>query len=128
MNRFGIDQDKTLDWAKEEFDEYDAANGYPIANIVKNIYGKHQGEHNTCRPSAFNTGARTSKATIMEVEAFLTARYRFRRNILSQQVEYTSLIPHPSFSTALPQAESRRGRSGLPRRRDGCLSTSTRRS
>lgn len=104
MNRFGIDQDKTLDWAKEEFDEYDAANGYPIANIVKNIYGKHQGEHNTCRPSAFNTGARTSKATIMEVEAFLTARYRFRRNILSQQVEYTSLIPHPSFLIPLTDA------------------------
>ena len=104
MNRFGIDQDKTLDWAKEEFDEYDAANGYPIDNIVKNIYGKHQGEHNTCRPSAFNTGARTSKATIMEVEAFLTARYRFRRNILSQQVEYTSLIPHPSFLIPLTDA------------------------
>ena len=104
MNRFGISEEKTLKWALEEFDEYDAANGYPVAGIVKSIYGKHSGEHNTCRPSAFNTESRTSKATIMEVEAFLTARYRFRRNILSQQVEYTSLIPHPSFLIPLTDA------------------------
>ena len=104
MNRFGISEEKTLKWALEEFDEYDAANGYPVAGIVKSIYGKHSGEHNTCRPSAFNTESRTSKATIMEVEAFLTARYRFRRNILSQQVEYTSLIPHTSFLIPLTDA------------------------
>lgn len=104
MNRFGISEKETLKWAKEEFEEYDAANDYPIANIVKYIYKKHKGEHNTCRPSAFNTDTRTSKATIMEVEAFLTARYRFRRNILSQQVEYTSLIPNPSFLIPLTDA------------------------
>ena len=93
MNRFGIQEEKTLEWALDEFSEYDAANGHPIAGIVKNIYGKHNVEHNTCRPSAFasDNDSRPRKSTIMEVEAFLTARYRFRRNILSQEVEFAKM-------------------------------------
>ena len=90
MNRFGIDADKTREWAEVEFSDYDAANGHPIAGIVKAVFGKHSGEHNTCRPSAYaaDGDSRPRKSTIMEVEAYLTARYSFRRNILSQEVEY----------------------------------------
>ena len=93
MNRFGVDADTTLQWAKEEFVDYDAANGHPIDGIVKSIFGNHSTEYNTCRPSAFasDKDSRPRKSTIMEVEAFLTARYHFRRNILSLQVEYYKL-------------------------------------
>ena len=98
MNRFGIDADKTRQWAEEEFGDYDTANGHPIAGIVRAVFGKHPDEHNTCRPSAFAAAgdSRPRKSTIMEVEAFLTARYSFRRNILSPDVEYRSLSSCPS--------------------------------
>ena len=93
MNRFGVDADTTLQWAKEEFGDYDAANGHPIDGIVKSVFGNHSTEYNTCRPSAFasDKDSRPRKSTIMEVEAFLTARYHFRRNILSLQVEFCKL-------------------------------------
>ena len=93
MNRFGVDADTTLQWAKEEFVDYDAANGHPIDGIVKSIFGNHSTEYNTCRPSAFasDKDSRPRKSTILEVEAFLTARYHFRRNILSLQVEYCKI-------------------------------------
>ena len=93
MNRFGVDADTTLQWAKEEFGDYDAANGHPIDGIVKSVFGNHSTEYNTCRPSAFasDKDSRPRKSTIMEVEAFLTARYHFRRNILSLQVEYCNI-------------------------------------
>lgn len=93
MNRFGVDADTTLQWAKEEFGDYDAANGHPIDGIVKSVFGNHSTEYNTCRPSAFasDNNSRPRKSTIMEVEAFLTARYHFRRNILSLQVEYCKI-------------------------------------
>ena len=93
MNRFGVDADTTLQWAKEEFVDYDAANGHPIDGIVKSVFGNHSTEYNTCRPSAFasDKDSRPRKSTIMEVEAFLTARYHFRRNILSLQVEYCKI-------------------------------------
>ena len=93
MNRFGVDADTTLQWAKEEFGDYDAANGHPIDGIVKSVFGNHSTEYNTCRPSAFasDKDSRPRKSTIMEVEAFLTARYHFRRNILSLQVEYCKI-------------------------------------
>ena len=93
MNRFGVDADTTLQWAKEEFGDYDAANGHPIDGIVKSVFGNHSTEYNTCRPSAFasDMDSRPRKSTIMEVEAFLTARYHFRRNILSLQVEYCKI-------------------------------------
>ena len=93
MNRFGVDADTTLQWAKEEFGDYDAANGHPIDGIVKSVFGNHSTEYNTCRPSAFasDKDSRPRKSTIMEVEAFLTARYHFRRNILSLQVEFCKI-------------------------------------
>ena len=93
MNRFGVDADTTLQWAKEEFGDYDAANGHPIDGIVKSVFGNHSTEYNTCRPSAFasDKDSRPRKSTIMEVEAFLTARYHFRRNILSLQGEYCKI-------------------------------------
>ena len=94
MNRFGVNADKTLKWAEKEFKDYDIANGHPIAGIVKAVYDKHTDEHNTCRPAAFaaDGNSRPRKSTIMEVEAYLTARYTFRRNILSQDVENCHLI------------------------------------
>ena len=94
MNRFGVNADKTLKWAEKEFKDYDIANGHPIAGIVKAVYDKYTDEHNTCRPAAFaaDGNSRPRKSTIMEVEAFLTARYHFRRNILSLQVEQCCLI------------------------------------
>lgn len=93
MNRFGVDADTTLQWAKEEFGDYDAANGHPIDGIVKSVFGNHSSEYNTCRPTAFasDKDSRPRKSTIMEVEAFLTARYHFRRNILSLEVEYCKI-------------------------------------
>ena len=94
MNRFGVNADKTLKWAEKEFKDYDIANGHPIAGIVKAVYDKYTDEHNTCRPAAFaaDGNSRPRKSTIMEVEAYLTARYTFRRNILSQDVENCHLI------------------------------------
>ena len=101
MNRFGVNADKTLKWAEKEFKDYDIANGHPIAGIVKAVYDKHTDEHNTCRPAAFaaDGNSRPRKSTIMEVEAYLTARYTFRRNILSQDVEQSDLMTQSQLST-----------------------------
>ena len=108
MNRFGVDADTTLQWAKEEFGDYDAANGHPIDGIVKSVFGNHSTEYNTCRPSAFTSDkdSRPRKSTIMEVEAFLTARYHFRRNILSLQVEYCKLKKPSTFNALTDSAEN----------------------
>ena len=108
MNRFGIDAEKTRKWAEGEFSDYDAANGHPIAGIVKAVFGKHSDEHNTCRPSAFAaTGdSRTRKSTIMEVEAFLTSRYSFRRNLLSQQVEYSMINQNENIKELKDESSS----------------------
>ena len=108
MNRFGVDADTTLQWAKEEFGDYDAANGHPIDGIVKSVFGNHSTEYNTCRPSAFTSDkdSRPRKSTIMEVEAFLTARYHFRRNILSLQVEYCKLKQPSTFNALTDSAEN----------------------
>ena len=101
MNRFGVNADKTLEWAEKEFEDYDIANGHPIAGIVKAVYDKYTDEHNTCRPAAFaaDGNSRPRKSTIMEVEAYLTARYTFRRNILSQDVEQSDLMNQSQLST-----------------------------
>ena len=101
MNRFGVNADKTLKWAENEFEDYDIANGHPIAGIVKAVYDKYTDEHNTCRPAAFaaDGNSRPRKSTIMEVEAYLTARYTFRRNILSQDVEQSDLMNQSQLST-----------------------------
>ncbi|OYP67430.1 VapE domain-containing protein [Prevotella sp. P2-180] len=111
MNRFGVNADKTLKWAEKEFKDYDIANGHPIAGIVKAVYDKHTDEHNTCRPAAFaaDGNSRPRKSTIMEVEAYLTARYTFRRNILSQDVENCHLISQSqpsSFNIMTDAAEN----------------------
>ena len=108
MNRFGVEADKTREWAEEEFSEYDAANGHPIAGIVKAVFGKHTDEHNTCRPSAFNADgdSRPRKSTIMEVEAYLTARYQFRRNRLSQEVEYSMINQNENIKELKDESSS----------------------
>ena len=108
MNRFGVDADTTLQWAKEEFGDYDAANGHPIDGIVKSVFSNHSTEYNTCRPSAFasDKDSRPRKSTIMEVEAFLTARYHFRRNLLSLEVEYSMINQNENIKELKDESSS----------------------
>lgn len=88
MNRFGVEAKKTVDWAVEEFDDYNKSHDGIVPSLVSSIYGKYKTEHNTCRPSAFSPDAqRAKRAAIPEIEAWLDGKYKFRRNDISHTVE-----------------------------------------
>lgn len=87
MNRFGVAQEKALEWALKEFDDYNSTDNHPLPSMVKSIYGRHPAEHATCRPKAYFSKA---KATIKEVETFINDHCRLRRNLFTQQVEICS--------------------------------------
>ena len=90
MNRFGVKHDDTLQWALAEFEDYDTANHHAVAGIVKSVYHAHADEFHTCRAKAYDTeGAKRCRANLREVEAWLNARHRFRRNMLSHTLEFS---------------------------------------
>ena len=101
MNRFGVTADDALQWALTAFADYEATHPGSIAATARSCYSLIA-EHATRRlPSAATTAAATTagagaagasaggrRSSLAEVEAFITARFRLRRNLLSRQVEY----------------------------------------
>jgi len=88
MNRFGVEAQKTEEWATEEFKDYNTSHSGIVPSIVTSIYRTYAKEHNTCRPSAFSPDAqRAKRAAIPEIEAWLDGKYKFRRNDISHTVE-----------------------------------------
>lgn len=90
MNRFGIAQQAAQEWAQSEFADYNADNGHPIKAMTKSIYTTHADQFNTCRPQAY-AEQKTVKATIGELEAYISDHYRMRRNVFTQTVEYIAV-------------------------------------
>ena len=85
MNRYGVSQAECIQWAKDNFEDYDATHRGDIDNIVKNVYQKYSDEHNTLSVS------KNRRATVAEVESYIRERYDIKRNLLSNQLEYGRL-------------------------------------
>ena len=85
MNRYGVSQAECVQWAKANFEDYDATHRGDIDNIVKNVYQKYSDEHNTLSVS------KNRRATVAEVESYIRERYEIKRNLLSNQLEYGRL-------------------------------------
>lgn len=97
MNRFGVKESRTLEWALAEFADYNAANGGPLPGIVDSIYRNHADEHGTQSPSAGRTRAR-NMAALREMEQWLSGRYRIRRNAITQYVEISDVAEGCKFT------------------------------
>ena len=83
MNRYGVPIDNCIEWALDEFDDYDASHPKTVESMVRNIYQKHSDEHATL---AASTSSR--KASISEMENFISERYNIRLNLLSMKLEF----------------------------------------
>ena len=83
MNRYGVPIDNCIEWALDEFDDYDASHPKTVESMVRNIYHKHSDEHATL---AASTASR--KTSISEMENFISERYNIRLNLLSMKLEF----------------------------------------
>ena len=83
MNRYGVPIDNCIEWALDEFDDYAASHPKTVESMVRNIYQKHSDEHATL---AASTSSR--KASISEMENFISERYNIRLNLLSMKLEF----------------------------------------
>ena len=84
MNRYGVPKKKCLEWAVEQFDDYNATHRGSLQNMVKSIYTKYSDDHAT-----LSSG--TGKASVKQVEKYVANHYDLRRNLLSYQLEYRKL-------------------------------------
>ena len=94
MNRFGVAEEDALQWASAAFADYEATHPGSIASTVRSCYAL-TAEHATRRlpvaksaADATTAGGGGRRCSLAEVEEFVTARFRLRRNLLSRQVEY----------------------------------------
>lgn len=96
MNRFGIPAEQTLAWALDEFSDYNADNGSPVASIVGSIYRHHADEHGTRRLSGqgVHTGG---KPAVKDIETWINGRYRLRKNSITQYVEVQDIVSAGDF-------------------------------
>ena len=84
MNRYGVPKKKCLEWAVEQFDDYNATHRGSLQNMVKSIYTMYSNDHAT-----LSSG--TGKASVKQVEKYVANHYDLRRNLLSYQLEYRKL-------------------------------------
>lgn len=96
MNRFGIPADQTLAWALDEFSDYNADNGSPIAPMVDSIYRNHAVEYATRHLSGqgVHTGG---KPAVKDIETWINGRYRLRKNAVTQYVEVQDTVTEGDF-------------------------------
>ena len=88
MNRYGVPIDNCTEWALNEFGDYAASHPKAIETMVRNVYQNHSEEHATLTAS---TSSR--KASIREMEKFISERYNIRLNLLSMKLEFSEK-PH----------------------------------
>lgn len=91
MNRYGVSKDRTLDWALEEFADYNASNDNCVPAIVGSIYRNHSDEHASCRLSDFKARA-GNKPPLADIERWLRERYIMRKNSITQYVEVRPVV------------------------------------
>lgn len=88
MNRYGVTQDDCTSWALGEFGDYAATHPKAIETMVRSVYQTRADEHATL---AANTSNR--KASIHQMEQFISERYKIRLNLLSMKLEGAPLPP-----------------------------------
>ena len=90
MNRYGVPKKKCLEWAVEQFDDYNATHRASLQNMVNSIYNKYSSEHAT-----LSSG--TGKASVKQVEKYVANHYAIRRNLLSYQLEFSEKIQNENI-------------------------------
>ena len=90
MNRYGVPKKKCLEWAVEQFDDYNATHRGSLQNMVNSIYNKYSSEHAT-----LSSG--TGKASVKQVEKYVANHYAIRRNLLSYQLEFSEKIQNENI-------------------------------
>ena len=87
LNAYGADQEAATQWAVERFADYDG----DVAGIVRSCY-QHTEEHGTrslyARRKAPDDRAGKNRATVEDMEAFLTQQGRFRKNTVTGKYEF----------------------------------------
>ena len=92
MNRFGVGRKHAQEWAMQEFADYEATHPGAIAGIVRSCYAKTH-EYGTYRLADYGKKGKAStqhpqKASLEDMEYFITHRYRLRKNMMSHAIEY----------------------------------------
>ena len=88
MNRYGVPKMNCTEWAINEFNDYAASHPATIESMVENIYTNHADEH-----ASLAAGTSSHKASIGEMETFISERYKIRLNLLNMKLEVATLSP-----------------------------------
>ena len=83
MNRYGVTLDDCTSWALGEFEDYAAKHPGQVQSMVRSVYQTHSNEHATLTAASINR-----KASVKEVEDYISARYKIRLNQLSNKLEH----------------------------------------
>ena len=87
LNAYGADQEAATQWAVERFADYDG----DVAGIVRSCYQRTE-EHGTrslyARKKEPEDRAGKNRATVEDMEAFLTQQGRFRKNTVTGKYEF----------------------------------------
>ena len=77
MNKYGVEEDDTLEWAKITFDDYDLKD---LQSIIHSVYTNHTDEYGTMNP---NQDGQKKYINIMELEEFVASQADFRYNTIT---------------------------------------------
>ena len=84
MNRYGVPENKCLEWALDRFSDYQAE-GNDVTSIVRSCYLQTE-EHGTARPPKAEKESRY--ASIKDIQEWLTANnIRIRHNLITRKRE-----------------------------------------
>ena len=87
LNAYGADQEAAIRWATKRFADYDG----DVAGIVRSCYRRTE-EHGTRslapRKKAADAPSVQKRATVDDIEAFLTRQGRFRKNTVTGKYEF----------------------------------------
>ena len=87
LNAYGADEEAATKWAVKRFADYDG----DVEGIMRSCYRRTE-EHGTLSPTlrkkAADTPSRQSRATVDDIETFLTRQGRFRKNTVTGKYEF----------------------------------------
>lgn len=87
MNRYGIREEQTLEWALGEFADYNAGNNNSVPGIVASIYRNHRDEYASDPVPASCKKTSGNRASVEEIGMWLHGKFTIRRNTITQYVE-----------------------------------------
>ena len=93
MNRYGVTLDDCTSWALEEFEDYATKHPGQVQSMVRSVYQTHSNEHATLTAASINR-----KASVKEVEDYISARYKIRLNQLSNKLEHCEKLQPTTFN------------------------------